>query len=377
MTKIIKLFFNFFKTTIIIVFLSFILLLIIDYFFGNYILKKLEPYISKTEFYERLIRIDNHIYHHTLKENIVYHKARGFDGYYTICTDINGFKSKCNTGDRGKKFDYVFIGDSFTEGAAVKYEDSFAGIFEKESGLSLVNMGVTSYAPYIYLSKLNYFLNKGFKFKHAVIFIDISDLYDDSVFYKIDDNFNVSEKYFVEKNLKRRKFLRTNFPFTNFYMFVIKRLNFNFNEEYLKEKQDKKLNFHDGIGNLKASWTYAKSDYINGFDGSITASQKNLIETTQKIYELLNKHKIKMSIVVYPWPHQLQHDTVNSKHVLMWKNFCENKCFKFINIFPVLFKEMQKTNFINVYKKYYWWGDSHFNKEGNKLVAGELIRNLR
>ena len=80
---------NFFKNTIIILLSSFFLLLFIDFFFGNYILKKLEPYISKTEFYERLIRIDNQIYHHTLKENINYFKARGFEGYYSLCTDNN------------------------------------------------------------------------------------------------------------------------------------------------------------------------------------------------------------------------------------------------------------------------------------------------
>lgn len=369
---------NFFKNTIIILLSSFFLLLFIDFFFGNYILKKLEPYISKTEFYERLIRIDHPIYHHTLKENINYFKARGFEGYYSLCTDNHGFKYKCNEEIRGKKFDYAFIGDSFTEGASVKYEDSYAGMFEDQLKTSVANMGVTSYAPYIYLSKLNYFLEQGFEFKHVIMFIDISDLYDDNVFYKIDEDLIVTEKYYIEKNLKRRKFLRNNFPFTNFYMFVLKKINFSFNEQYSLEKNDKnsKLNFHDGKGNLKASWTYAENDTIDGFDGSIKQSQNNMIKTVEQTYQLLKKNGITLSIVVYPWPHQLQNDSVNSRHVEMWKDFCENKCYKFINIFPLIFDEMNKTSFMNVYRKYYWWGDFHFNKKGNELITKELIKNF-
>ena len=60
----------------------------------------------------------------------------------------------------------------------------------------------------------------------------------------------------------------------------------------------------------------------------------------------------------------------------MWKDFCENKCYKFINIFPLIFDEMNKTSFMNVYRKYYWWGDSHFNKKGNELITKELIKNF-
>ena len=57
----------------------------------------------------------------------------------------------------------------------------------------------------------------------------------------------------------------------------------------------------------------------------------------------------------------------------MWKNFCESKCTNFINLFPYFFKEKELKGYLETYKKYYWWNDTHFNKEGNRLVAKKLL----
>ena len=78
--------------------------------------------------------------------------------------------------------------------------------------------------------------------------------------------------------------------------------------------------------------------------------------------------------MVYPWPQQLQHDKQNSKHVEMWKNFCEDKCYKFINFFPYFFEKKKEKSFLEVYKKYYFWNDIHFNAEGNRAIAKKLIK---
>ena len=67
---LLKTIFNFSKSFLIIILITFFLTLIIDFFFGKLILKSLDPYLSKTNFYERLIRIDHKFYHHTLRENV-------------------------------------------------------------------------------------------------------------------------------------------------------------------------------------------------------------------------------------------------------------------------------------------------------------------
>ena len=116
-----------------------------------------------------------------MSPNIDYKYANGINFSYRICTNNHGFKSKCNL-TAGKEFDVAFMGDSFVEGG-IEYEKTFVGIFEEKTKLSVANLGIISYAPKIYLSKIKYLLDNNFRFKHIIVFIDISDFYDDSNYF--------------------------------------------------------------------------------------------------------------------------------------------------------------------------------------------------
>lgn len=363
---IFKKFYLIFKITII----TFILSLFIDFFFGKKILDNFDTFFSKSQFYERLIRIDHPIYHHTLRENVKYSNNVSFVGTYELCTNNHGFKSKCGEID-DKNYQFAFIGDSFTEGTPIEYEDSFVGLFANQTGYKTANLGIVSYSPKIYLSKINYLLNKGFKFNHLVIFIDISDFYDDTNFYSINDKMIVSEKYSKEKNLKRRKFLRKNFPLTNFYMFVIKKYKF-FNKKENPPEINEVSKFTDKV-NLKAKWTYAKKDKIDGYDIGITEGHQIMTNHMIKLHDILKKNDIKMSLAVYPWPHQLEYDIENSLHVILWENFCKDRCENFINYFPYFFNHKKNSSYLETYKKYYFRNDPHFNKEGHLVLAKKLV----
>ena len=215
-------------------------------------------------------------------------------------------------------------------------------------------------------------MSNGFKFKEIIFFIDISDFYDDNVTYKLNKNLTISEIDFKNKGLKRRQFLRTNFPLTNYYMYVIKKnrqLNIKDDKNYKKGATpsfNKKVNY-------KAEWTYYNHKNHLEYVGTIKEGQKNLINIMSRIYHMLKKNNIKMTIAVYPWPQQLKNDKVDSKHVVMWEEFCKTRCNNFINYFPLFFEEKGENSFLEVYKKYYFWNDVHFNKEGNKIIAKKLI----
>jgi hypothetical protein len=361
---------NFIKTSIKIIFITFFISLLADFFFGKLILKSLNSYFATTEFYGKIMRTDHPIFHHTIIPNVNYNKARGFQGLFTLCTNNHGFVSKCNQ-TVSKNFDIGIIGDSFVEGSAVNYEDSFVGIFdEKKKNTSVANLGVTSYSPKIYFSKLNYLINNNFKFKHIIFFIDISEFYDDNMTYTLNKDNTVGEYNAKEKGLKRRKFLRSNFPLTNFYMYVLKK-----NRQVKKNvtPTNNKIPIFNQKAEYKGQWTYYRKGSHVEYNISIIEGQNKMIETMNKTYELLKKNNIKMSLAVYPWPQQLKNDVVNSKHVKMWKKFCLNKCEQFIDYFPYFFEEKEKSSYLEVYKKYYWWNDIHFNKLGNKIIADKLI----
>lgn len=368
-----KSFLSKFVTVTKVILVTFILSLLIDFFLGNKILEITDPIWKKTNFYERLIRIDHPVYHHGLKANIKHDKTLGLNGYYDLCTDQSGFRISCEADQsQNKNYDYGFIGDSFVEGVSLNYEETFVGIFDNTlRNKKVANLGVVSYAPKIYLAKLNYLINQGYKFKHIIVGIDISDLYDDDVFYTLDQNLNVAENYSKEKKLKLRKFLRKNFPFTNYYMFVIKKFgDYQVPNGVIKEGTPQ---FNDKAV-MKASWTYSNPDeVIEGYISKRKEAQLNMVNTMNELYKLLEANNIKLSVLIYPWPQQLENDNVNSPQVNMWQAFCEGKCVNFINLFPSFFDEIKKNNYLETYKKYYLWNDTHFNKAGNSLLAEKLL----
>ena len=360
------------KSLFSILIITFLISLTIDFFFGKKILEITDGYWKKTEFYGRILRIDHPVYHHGLKPNVVLKNLKGFDGLFTFCTDNHGFKNECNQ-KIDKNFEIGFLGDSFTEGASVAYEDSFVGLFKKATQKDVSNLGVVSYSPKIYLSKINYLLNKGYTFEHIVVFIDISDLYDDSFYYSLNNKLQVGENSRRSEKLKLRRILRNNFPFTNFYMFVLKKLNTENGKQTIGST---KPLFHSDA-TKKAIWTYTDQNFIDGYHGSIEENQESMIKIIERLFVLLKKNNIEMSLAVYPWPQQIENDVVNSKHVEMWRSFCENKCKYFINFFPYFFNSKEKYGYLETYKKYYWWNDIHFNKNGNKVIANELIRIIK
>ncbi len=116
------------KTIVIIVFST---LLIIDFtaahlyefFLGNAFYK------TQQQNMERTYRVASDIYDHDLAKNVYFENAKWGYKNYTVATDSLGFKSEKpqNTPMASKKFRVVFIGDSFTEGIGIRYQDTFVG----------------------------------------------------------------------------------------------------------------------------------------------------------------------------------------------------------------------------------------------------------
>jgi len=93
-----------------------------------------------------------------------------------------------------------------------------------------------------------------------------------------------------------------------------------------------------------------------------------------QINELLKKNDTKFSLAIYPWPHNLQTSKNTSFYRNEWREFCVSRCKFFFDFFEEFEKELKNDNFNKTYKKYYFSGDVHFNKEGNKLIADKLLK---
>jgi hypothetical protein len=247
-------------------------------------------------------------------------------------------------------------------------------------------MGVSSYSPKIYLSKIHHLIGRGMKFKHVVVFMDVSDLIDDSNSYVLKNDLKVRDKK-INKRIENT--FKIWFPIFDYIIFNITNNNryrsvdniFTRINIYtdINQTKDKKLKEIYTKMNLRSAWTYSKTNEIKGYDLPIDIAIYEQVKTMNQLYELLKKNNIKLSIVVYPWPQTILYDKRENLMKTTWENFCKNKCANFINIFPLLMNddddESNKKNLI--IKKYYQLGDIHFNPEGHKFIADYFIKNFK
>lgn len=334
-----------------------ILLLIFSFLFFL-----IDIFYSKFFYSKKIIdelRILNENYHHGLKENFDSKEAYWGERNYRICTNNLGSKSKCGAVNKDE-YDIAFIGDSFTEAVGLSYEDSFVGQIGARFKKDVINLGVSSYSPVIYYFKIKYLLDQNLKFKHLVLFMDLSDIPDELIWKNCKKY--VCENLILGNNIyliKLKKFIKENFRIT--YKIIY----------YLKSKLNSSPNNFEitGVGpydynNPRSSWSY-NPNYKPIQNANINDGINLAIKHTEEIYYLLKKNNITLSIAVYPHPTSLIYDSINSKHVKIWKNFCLDKCNTFINYNNIFF-DLPKDQAIN---EYYIKNDIHFNKKGNKIIA--------
>ena len=347
---------------------------IMDYLFGNFVMDKTREKVKIGPD----IRVHHNVYHHDLGVDLYKAPQHWGEMTYELCTNNFGFKSSCDNISSEKKLDVVFIGDSFTEGVGLAYEDTFVGLFAKDNPkLKVENMGVSSYSPSIYRSKIQYYLDQGMTFDHVYVFIDVSDIHDEAIKYErlisnkvIDRTQLIEDSSHEDMTLIIAKWVKTNFPILST---VRSKLKLKMSSlDYLDHDSNRGLEF--GL-NPRAEWTHNTQSKAYG-DKGVQFGIDTAIHHMKELYRLLNERNIKLSVGVYPWPNQLKYDTVNNLHVKIWRNFCKDKCASFIDANPVFFEYLRVNGNVKTYKDLYIYGDVHFNKVGNNIIFEEINKSV-
>ena len=108
------------------------LIIFILYSFADIALMKLLPNDIKGKIYDkRTHKIKSYYYHHDLRPNAHWIERWGYKNS-KIFTNNLGFKDKKIREINFKDKNILFIGDSFTEGVGVEFENTFVGIIEEK-----------------------------------------------------------------------------------------------------------------------------------------------------------------------------------------------------------------------------------------------------
>ena len=320
---------------------------------------------------EQYYRVQDSVFHHSLKKNIEHSDAIWGSIGYKVYTNSLGFKDRAarqiDLENDNKRI--VFIGDSFTEGVGYSFKDTFVGLIEKQwrsENIETLNAAISSYSPIIYYRKIKYYIEDvGLKFDRLVLFIDISDIKDDATSYAFDKNENVvnhpqSKENEPEEKLKR--FITNNTILLSNLRILIRNIK-------KSTPEFRPPTIEDSLNRYHSLWTVDNKIYNEYGKQGVVLAKKHMT----RLSGLLKQHDIKLTVAVYPWPDQIMHKDLNSKQVSVWKTWAQSHDAEFINLFPYF---INKTEPMEVLRKNFIVGDVHWNAEGHKLVAKGFLENF-
>lgn len=270
----------------------------------------------------------------------------------------------------------VFIGDSYTEGLGVPYEETFVGLLSRRvdpERVEILNAAVISYCPKLYYLRTRYLIEEvGLEFDQLYVFIDISDIQDEVLY----SDFAPEGLDPVDELLGglHRKLRWLSFTYQSVDALRLRRRVKRGMQKYNAELYPPWLNYFwlENINDeayadpdfyrIRDSWTLSMSLANNPWTqrGVLSA-----VEQMEKLVALCRQHGIRMTIAVYPWPPQVQHRDVDSLQARLWRDFAKMHGLEFIDLFPHLIQDLSYQEFV---ARYLLRGDFHWNPEGHKLV---------
>ena len=260
-------------------------------------------------------RIRPAVYHHDLYKRIETVDRWG-EREYPYITNGLGFRDASTrevpVWTDGRRI--LIIGDSFTEGLGLRFEDTFAGILHDRlgrRGIDVLNAAVASYSPSIYYRKTKYLLEEvRLKVDEVFVFLDISDIQDEADTYFIDDRDRVRSVKRANDlsnptgSMRTRitRMLTTNSVALRFASVVKNRM-----VDWWEASPRADL----GVDLDRALWTVDDSAFTRYGERGLRAARQRM----DQLLSLLRPRGVTFRVVVYPWPEQIMRGDLHSRQV--------------------------------------------------------------
>ena len=336
----------------------FLVVCLLIWFPLDYVVAKLKLASGRDTFYTEQFRQMDEVYHHSFKPNTSgYLVTPEFKTAYNI--NSQGLRNP-EISSKKEKIRILVLGDSFTEGWGVDYNDTSSKKLNDYLGenFEVINAGVVSYSPtpeYLYL------INKGINLEPDIVILN----YDNSDI-RGDIDYLANSKFAGDGSLIAISpppvTILDKLWFTNWFFHAAKKLLMNLSTNGRKAPKE----------DVYLPYVYTAIASCNEFENEWKYSFKYI----SKIKDYLDSRGIPFIIVIYPYGHQVATNqwVTGRKGIFrsdMVYPFALADCFENytygeeLTVFNLLFDFRNQSEITNLYYDY----DLHMNKEGYGLIV--------
>jgi hypothetical protein len=288
------------------------------------------------------------LYHHDLRPDFV--GVDDWNGHvYRMATNSLGFKDAAprTVPLRDPRHRILFLGDSFTEGLGVPFEETFPALLWDRLGrdrTEILNAGVMFYTPKLEALKLAYLVEAvGLLVQEVVLLVDISDPMNELTFADWKPGpLPFSARYW----LKRHSYLG--------HLVLDK----------VKEPDPVAARlWPDGSDARELyEWTL-RPDQVERWAGRGLRLAAGHVD---EMVELCRRHAIRLTLTVYPWPYHLSMKDRDSIQLHFWRDYAAAHGIDFVDLWSAFFDRARpgQGNFLA--------HDVHWSPAGHRLVADLL-----
>ena len=344
--------------------------------------------------------IENSYYHHGLRKNFQGTVSWGSEQHPLYTNDLGLKDAECRDVPREvNRHRVLFLGDSFTEGAGLPFDQTFVSMFSQGvPDVDVLNAGNVSFSPKLYYYRLKYLIEiEKLQFDELFVFVDISDINDEieySIWTPVEESFLRRMDSWLRSISFTYKMLRNNLlnvEKNRFLQWLIQRVD---PRKKIPEQSPEKDNVAQaskksvtrevekesgGIPNVvmpqdfrekrieeRPRWTFDEKIYEKwGRDGMALAKYHMGL-----LVDLMQEKGIPVTISVYPWPDQIRENDRDSIQEREWQQFCLDKGIGFISYFD----DFVRDNSEEIIGDYFIPGDVHWNEQGHALVYRKLLK---
>jgi len=323
-------------------------------------------------------RVRDPVFHHGLRKDFAWNDSFGPVRFQEISNSLglrDGERRAISpVGDRPR---ILLIGDSFTEGVGVPWEETFAGRLQaalKPKGVEVLNAGVASYAPILERIKVHHLVEQeGLRFDRLVLFLDLSDLKDE-LFYEEDEIGRarpIPYGPFASRagwGLWVERF--SDFSETriepNFILLGALARNLKIPLRQMTRKELGAQGLFTGLPDFVRDYELGNSP----LQGITERGMDQCGESLTRLENYLRTRNIPMTLVIYRWPQYRMPATGESRYEEHWRKWAAEHGVDFIDLFH-LFDGREPI------AQWHLAGDDHWNGRGHEEVAKALLARWR